>query len=416
MASSLAITSSSLCAALRGLRGWRAASPSALAALVVSLAPNLSSATVSSVLPTPTMRVVAPTQATTVSVVWNVMRLPGNCGDTVSSSQGLVRANIGNLPILMTVPRALTQSQLCGNAPTPFTFSESVIIPADVVLRAQRLGASGLVFQRAFADIPPAVTGEVSLPISSAAAAGFGVTREALQFDNGAALRVLGRHEDLRALAEIAYSGGGLLQAMWELAEPASTSGEPIFRPLAQVREFVAPIGDKKVLKSPPLPTDAIGLYLVRLRITDPAPAFDAPVIRYFVGDGRPGRELPPRPLGVYEPPPSATLAPDTDFTWEPITGAKAYQVQIYRVASDGSTALPDLGYGETINRREIARALSRPPVTGMLVTAQQTRTPLSAAARAHLVPGQIYLWRVQALGDDGVAFAESQPRELRTP
>ncbi len=374
-------------------------------------------ATVINVTPTPSTRPVAIGQPTMLSIVWTVERLDANCGPTVSAPPSVIRAISPNGPILLSVPTTLSQTRPCGGGTTVFTFTESLVIPADVVQRAQKLGASNLIFERTFDDtIPPSVPGIVTLPITSPAAAGFSISREALQFDNGAPVRVLARREALQAFAEIDYSGSGLLQAVWELAGPTSTTGEPIFRPLSQVREFVAPTGEKKVLKSPPLPTDAIGLYLVRLRITDPAPGFEAPVIRYFVGEGRPGRELPPQPMSAYSPPPSALLAGDTSFTWAPITGAKAYQVQIYRLAREGAAALPSLSDGDAADPREIARALSRPPVTGMLVAGKQNSTGLSASARMHLVPGQTYLWRVQAIGPDGAVIGESAPRELRTP
>ncbi len=368
---------------------------------------------------TPPPRLIVLGQPTTLSVVWNVVRSTGlGCGPTVSSSQGLVHANDGNGPVLLTVPTTLSRTQACPNAPatTSFTFNESLFIPADVVQRAHKLGAPNLVFERAFSDGITSVTGTVYLQITGSAAAGFSISREALQFDNGAPVRVLPRQEVLHAFAEIAYNGNGLLQAVWEIAGPTSTSGEPIFRPLSQVREYVAPTAEKKVIKSPVLPTDTSGLYLVRLRITDPAPGFEVPIIRYFVGEGRPGRELPPEPLSTYSPPPSAVLTGNTSFTWAPIVGAKAYQVQIYRLAREGAAALPSLNDGDAADPREIARALSRPPVTGMLVAGRQTSTALSSAARMHLIPGQVYLWRVQAIGADGAIIAESAPRELRTP
>jgi hypothetical protein len=366
--------------------------------------------------PTPSTRLVALGQPTTLSIIWNVVRAAGgNCGDTVSAPPGVIRAAVGNQPVLLTVPRTLSQTQACGNAPTPFTFSESLFIPADVVQRAQKLGAASLVFERTFGDGGSSAKGAVALPITGAAAAGFSISREALQFDNGAPVRVLARREAVQAFAEIAYNGSGLLQAVWEVAGPTSTAGEPFFRVLSQVREYVPPTAEQKVIKSPPLPTDTTGLYLVRFRITDPVPAFEAPVIRYFVGDGRPGRELPPQPLSTYSPPSLALLAGDTSFTWAPIAGAKAYQLHVYRLAREGAR-LPELSGDNAIDPRDIARTLARPPVTGMLVPGNQTSTKLSTAARTRLESGQVYLWRVQAIGADGAIIGESRLRELRTP
>ena len=138
----------------------------------------------------------------------------------------------------------------------------------------------------------------------------------ALSFDNGAPLRLLSRREPLSAQAEINFTGTGLLQGEWEVAGPPSTSSEPFYRTLSQVRQYFA-AGASQVLKSPALPTDSAGLYYVRFRITDPVPGFEIPVIRYFAGEAGSGKGLPPRSLAVFEPAPSALLASDTAFVWE---------------------------------------------------------------------------------------------------
>ena len=79
---------------------------------------------------------------------------------------------------------------------------------------------------------------------------------EILSFDNGSSVRILPRNNAIHAQAELGYNGTGLLQAVWEVADPASTSGTPVYRPLLQVREYLT-LGDAKTLKSPPLPTNA---------------------------------------------------------------------------------------------------------------------------------------------------------------
>jgi hypothetical protein len=167
-------------------------------------------------------------------------------------------------------------------------------------------------------------------------------------------------------------------------------------------------------LASPLLPTDSAGLYLVRLRITDPAPGFDIPVVRYFVADERTGARLPALSLALVTPPNQSLLTGDTTFVWEGIRGARAYQLEIYLKPSTTADGLPDLG-GEPMNTAPTS-VPSTPPTTGMLVSGAQTRTILSSAARSHLIAGRTYVWRVLAIGGDGSVVGESPARELRMP
>ncbi|OGI39684.1 MAG: hypothetical protein A2140_03785 [Candidatus Muproteobacteria bacterium RBG_16_62_13] len=185
---------------------------------------------------------------------------------------------------------------------------------------------------------------------------------------------------------------------------------------MLQVREYLT-LGDAKTLKSPPLPTGTLGLHLVRLRIIDPIVPFTTPVIRYFVAEGRVGKELPPDPVGVTSPVPFALFAPDTLFAWESHKGARVYQLEIYRTDRNPATELPDLGGGDrTPKPSDVAAALRQAPVTGMLVPGNQTTTTLSANARQRLTPGRAYLWRVLAISEDGTVIGQSPMREMRTP
>jgi hypothetical protein len=171
--------------------------------------------------------------------------------------------------------------------------------------------------------------------------------------------------------------------------------------------------GDKQTLSSPNLPAETSGLFLVRLRITDPAPDFEQPVIRYFVSSGRPGERVPVQPVALVGPPDRALLASDTQFIWELIRGARAYQLQIYAKQRLPGDSLPDLGGEPAVPAPALPQG---PPVTGLLVPGAQSRASLGAATRGHLPPGQTFLWRVIAIGGDGSVVGESPVREIRTP
>ena len=346
----------------------------------------------------------------TVTILWTI-------SDTVSL--GNVTSSGGQFEI--PGPRAAPPTVL-GTVPTTFAqsttastirFTEMLIVPHNVVARAIQLNTTTFVYRRDFVVNGQTQSGQpVNVTVVSGSAGSFAISRLALSFDNGTAVRVLERKQALRANAEINFNGNGMIQAVWEVADPASTSGDPVFRPLTNVHQYL--IGsDAQTIRSPTLPTDNVGLHLLRLRITDPAPGFEPPVIRYFVTDKQDRAQLPPAPIGLVTPPNQSLLAPEMTFAWEPIPGARAYQLELYlkpRVAGD---TLPDLGGAVSTAPQTLPQTF---PVTGMLVPGEKTRTALSDSARTHLQSGQRYLWRVLAIGSDGNISGESSIREIELP
>lgn len=354
----------------------------------------------------------------TVSFNWYVVRADnlGSCGNTVYSTSGTFALS-GNRAqtVLGTTTTTISQTKQCTFAmshvvTTGFTIPETLSVPADVIYRANKLGAADFGYTRVFSDGYQTNSGTLTLRITSASGA-FTLTTMSLTFDNGSPVRVLERKEKNRAVANLGFNGVGLLQGMWEVADPSSTAGEPVYRPLAQVRQYLNGISPQTI-QSPDLPTDRTGLYLVRLRVTDPAPGFELPVIRYFVADERAGVLAPKVPVNVLTPAHPSMLASDTVFAWDEIKGARAYQIEIYAKPRTAGDDLPDLGGAPAAN----PLLPTTPPVAGMLVHGKQTRATLSPQTRSHLLPGRSYLWRVTALRADGSIAGESAVREMRVP
>jgi hypothetical protein len=303
-----------------------------------------------------------------------------------------------------------------GVAPSTIRITESVPIPADIAVKANRLGASAISYVRQFDDESrtPVVL-QANIVIGSSGTAQFAITREALSFDDGAAVRVVQTGDPLAGLAEISFTGSGTMSAVWELAGPSSTPGQPLFRELQPVTRGL--IGrEPEVIKSPVLPTDSPGYYAVRLRIANPLPGFDSPLLSYYVGDARAvrgGFTL----MTLLGPGDGAIYDYDTRFAWQPVSGAKAYKIELFVSPGNDPFRLPDLSRGAAGGEPALARAaLSAPPGSGMIVAAAQTQTVLSAAARARLRPRSTYFWRVQAIGADGSVVGEAQVRQLRVP
>ncbi len=115
---------------------------------------------------------------------------------------------------------------------------------------------------------------------------GFNISRLALQFDDGAPLRTVPTTNRLQVHANIGFVGSGFLEATWELAGPSGTEMSPVYRPLQSVRHYLTG-AEPIVLTSPALPTNVVGRYRVRLRISDPLPGFDIPAVQYFVGQNK---------------------------------------------------------------------------------------------------------------------------------
>lgn len=394
--------------------------------LAAGLSVRVADASLSSVTPTPSQRNVALATANAFSVTWTVVRnnAPNTPppGATVTSSQGVFTDATGN--VLGTVPTVLSQTQgvpppgAGPPPPTTFFFHESVQVPQQVVYRAFKAGITFFYYTRVFTDSGglTSTLGRMVLNITGSAAAGFNLTRLSLRFDDNTALRVAGQGEKLHAYADVSFTGTGQLQAVWEIATPPSTQGEPVYQTLGLVRQVLAGGGPVRIY-APTLPTDTTGTYLLRLRVTNPPLPISVdqlPYIRYVVSRAT-LHPTPPQSLSVKAPAPGARLAKDTRFQWQAVAGAKAYQVELYSkgVYSIADT-LPSLG---TAGADEGQRwRPSGPPVAGVLVPGNRTSARLSALGDTHLKAGYAYRWRVLAIGADGGLVAVSPWREVHTP
>lgn len=167
--------------------------------------------------------------------------------------------------------------------PSTLTLAESILVPASVIAQAHTSGFNKLIYRRSFDDGDMARTGQITLHIVVPASTGFSISRLALQFDDGRPVRSIPSHDPLQVQANITFAGSGFLRAIWELARPSSPDGNRVYQPLLTVRHYLTG-GEPIVLNSPDLPTDMVGQYHIRLRIHDPQPGFDIPVIQYFVG------------------------------------------------------------------------------------------------------------------------------------
>ncbi len=358
---------------------------------------------------TPATVYVASDHAGVFTVTWRVRT---TSGPNVSSSQGqfLTGGRAGGT-LLGSVPLALSQAAAAG---ATALITESVNVPLAVIRKALGLGTGEIVYRRSYRDVGDAVIPfDVRVVITGAQAAGLSATRQSIAFDDNTPARIVAPRQLLSAWSEITLSGTGLVEGVWEIAEPPSTSGQAVFHTLQVVRRFAQSDAPLR-LDSPSLPTAAPGLYLLRLRLTQPLPGFDSPEIRYFVA--QPGAAPVARELRVLTPGPGALLEDSTRFAWAPLEGVRSWLLLLHERPAGLGGNLPELGAAPLPDAAEFAQLAKSPPAAGLVVPGSQTGASLSVVARAHLKPGASYLWRVLGLGEDGVVLGESAWRVIRVP
>jgi hypothetical protein len=183
---------------------------------------------------------------------------------------------------------------------------------------------------------------------------------------------------DLKAFAEIRYTGAGLLQGQWEI------DGRIFSRVTKQLYQGLQKVTIQTPL-APPLPTYAVGTHRVSFVITRPEPALAVPQAIYFVKAETEQFDIPIR---LSEPPDNRSTA-CTPFTlrWE--AAGKAYVYLVEFIAADGSDPIFSAYAKEPAYtlRADLCRSLSK--------------------------AGHAYHWRVKALSQEGQVIGESAPNTL---
>ncbi|HME38380.1 MAG TPA: hypothetical protein VKG63_05390 [Steroidobacteraceae bacterium] len=268
--------------------------------------------------------------------------------------------------------------------------AETFTLSPATIASAQRLGIDTLYLRRTFGVKPYGGTATLTIAIGGSAAGPLALSRVALHFDDRSLQRVLRAGESTVAIAEINYTGSGVLSGLWEVASPPTTLGQPVFVPLAGATLNLAG-GGMSELTSPPLPDTLAGIYLVRFRVRNPSVPFTGLTLRYAVETD----SFTEPPIEVQSPKTHATLKSDTVFAWQPAASAESYRLEFYEA--------------------DLAN-LDHPPVSGTWLPGTRRDVVLSALTQSHLQPGQSYHWRVIALDAQGEIIGRSGLYEIRTP
>lgn len=335
-------------------------------------------------------------------ITWAVVEQLNAAGQAqISSSDGQFYDAEQKI-LLGSSPRFLNQTRsLNPDMNTTFIFQETLIIPQSVIRNAQSLGLNQIIYVRTFQDNPGAtsLSNLVTFSISASASVGnISLRQIQLEFDDNRTSAIIQSKSQLKANAIVSFQGTGLIEYRWEIASPPSTNGQPVFIPLNTRREYLLSSG-QETLSSPALPTSITGTYLLRLNIVRPNPEFEMPMLRYFVrANDQLSQELQVQTMSVSAPPINTKLTLKTQFIWQPIQGAKAYQVEIY----------------DRPMRNELAIAEQKErPLTGVIVPASQTSLIMRQISTNHLNIGATYYWRVIAISDNGNKIGTSEFRSI---
>ena len=345
-----------------------------------------------------------------VTVTWRV-----STGDNTASAQSTASSYTVAGTTLSSPSTPLTNGVSNGAAEPTFTFTETISVPQSVVFQAQQLGFSSIQYRRNFTDSDQgSATGVLTFALvgasssvggsSSVGASGgsLSINRNSMQFGDQSLIKIAQTGESVAARAELNYTGSGLLSAAWEIARPESTRGKPVFSTLKRVSKFLSS-GNVETFTIKNLPTDALGFYIVRFRVISPDVAITQPVLQYIVQKSKlSNKTIKPGSLTPLAPAKFSLLDDSTVFSWDPVPGAKAYQLEFYADKVPGVSSL-QLKQGLNSNSS---------PVTGLLVPAIKTKTKISIATRNHLRKGKTYNWQILAIGDHGL-IAVSEPRKI---
>jgi hypothetical protein len=222
----------------------------------------------------------------------------------------------------------LTPDSIIGTNPAPLvanltdgrgTASETVIIPSSIVGNVLNRGLANFIYRRTFSS---GDTASARVNITTDAAAAFGIKRIELYFDNRRAeITVPKNFPNLKAFADIRYTGSGVLEGFWEVDG----------RVISRVHQLIT-FGSSVTLRTPEIPaipTFDPGTHIIRFVITNRGSTLPVPALVYFVTP----EEFRPRPVdvGLKSPSEDTPLSRSAArFEWESFKGATLFLVEYF--------------------------------------------------------------------------------------
>ncbi len=346
-------------------------------------------------------------QVNTLRITWS-----GNSDSSASNSFGQpyqVFSNNGFFVVNQTTVannnRRVSAKLVVGTV-NPFNIFETVRVPRSVLVAAERADTKIIRYVRTFTDESggPVGTSIVTLQITPSSGGNLSISQIDLRFQNGDITMVTGTEQTVNATAVISYGGSGLLDLIWEVATPSSTSGTPIFIRLKTTRQFLG-AGRRSVIESPRLPTNLTGSYILRLRVNAPTVDFSGLVLHYSViRSSAPAAEV--KTIRLVNPLPNSTIDKTTQFSWKSVSGAISYQLEIYEMP------VADLPYAGLVST-DIEENQDKVLTTGILLPSDRQTTALTPMTLQYLTSGNAYYWRTLAVDSDGNLLGKSNYQKI---
>lgn len=364
------------------------------------LAANMAHANISTIRGSATPQMLSASANNVVHLRWQVGTVAGYSGGVTSSASANVFDPATSTNLLSV--GSTTFSQAGGG---PMAFSESINISAAQVKTWLDAGVTAVVINRVFLG-GNRVAGEISLRLSASSLSGLRNTAAELDIqrlqilldeqqrkDESSAAKVVAVDAALQAQLKVNYAGSGLLEGKWQVAEPGSTEGKPLYRTLAIVRQPLLKSQESQV-QGPVLPTHRIGKYLLRFCVSEtdqatvlaggdsacPNPQLTVQAAyQVLERSGQVGE------INIRSPQQQA-VNKEAPFVWQAVAGAALYKLDIFELQGDQQWF-----------------------ITGALLPSASTQTTLTQLMQQKLTAGATYRWQVSAVNADGKLLARSQ-------
>ncbi len=304
--------------------------------------------------------------ASTQSLFYSFSATPP--GDmTLNSPNGVFRAG-NNVIGEVNIPLNVSITNGTGRV------SEVLNIPVSIVKRAERLGTTRITYVRTFTDTTVSVTAQTEITVTTEAGAEFRITRLQLYFENKRAEITVKRNQpELKAYADIRFTGSGLLQGFWEVDGRILSN---VYRHFVYGRTITIETPD-----IPPLPTFETGTHRVRLVITDPSQDIPFPEAIYFV-TAEEFREM--FPINLVHPQDNAEIDYSrVTFKWEGKNQTVTYLIEFLEKGGEK-------------------------PIFSAYTKKAEYKLPLPVL-KSIFVPGMSYLWSVKGFDTNNNITGDSQ-------
>lgn len=347
--------------------------------------------------------------ATTLRITWTGSITPmaefrpvlTSAEGQLTTPDGTVVATLGDSLSQPFIPPLPGQGSGPLNGDNDFTLRESLNLSAADTIRLAEIN-SQLMYRRQFSDGINTAVAEVTILFNRTASSGLTLTRSELRFDDRTQVRALPSQNKLGAYARLQFAGAGLIDALWEIADPTSTGGEPVYYTLANTRQYVS-LGGQLTLLSPPLPSHRGGWHSVRLRVQTTSAELLLPPINYYVIEASNQiAQLPVASIRAQPLPPRQPLD-SLRFRWDPVAAASAYKLEIFGRQAPAAASGPWITE-QVINTLAATDTL----ITALYTQGDNTQAVLTEAMRQKLRPAQRYQWRITAFDALGQVIALS--------